>query len=244
MRCSKCKETGHSARSCNLTQGSVKKLRTEDTGIIFEMAITLAKNITYNGKYKYGMEAPEKLKPRLTAIVDDIPEQHTAMRGGRYDFTSLDGTQHLSAKTTKGDGKVAPQVVGQPQPKKLCNILGIEYTTNDALKQYIQTNPQAILPVLVEYTFDCPTLYYNQKKDTIRHIVLHTPIDWTTYPYAWTCTWEDWKNSSTLKVVIEHKEYPLLEVQFHSKSRSNMAIRWHYENFLAIFKDHLTIRDL
>lgn len=153
-----------------------------------------------------------------------------------------DETKHLSAKSTKkGVGKVAPQVIGQSQPKKFCESIGIAYTTITGLKEYIQTNILSILPILVTYTFDCPNIYYNQQDDTIRFITLNKPIEWDKYKFRWTCNWNDWSNSSTLKVIVEEEELALLEFQFHTKSRTNMAIRWCYENFLTIFKQNLSI---
>jgi hypothetical protein len=219
-------------------------LQTEDTGKIFEMAICLAYGIPYDGKYKYGMEIPEKLKPRLCKLTEMFPMcMHTARKGSRYDYTCVDdNSKHLSAKSTKkGGGKVAPQVIGQSQPKKFCDLLGIEYTTILALKEYIQKEIIKIIPIIVEYTFDCPNIYYNKEKDTIRYITLDQPIVWSSYSFRWTCGWVDWKNSSTLKIIINEKEFSLLEFQFHTKSRTNMAIRWSYENFLNIFADNLTI---
>jgi hypothetical protein len=222
-------------------------LLTEDTGKIFEMAICLAYGIPYDGKYKYSMELPEKLKPRLSKLVELFPTcRHTAKRGSRYDYTSLtDETKHLSAKTTKkGVGKVAPQVIGQSQPKKFCEIIGIEYTNITDLKQHIQTNILDIIPILVNYTFDCPNIYYHQEKDTISYITLDSPIEWDKYEFKWTCGWSEWGNSSTLKIIVEEKEYALLEFQFHTKSRTNMAIRWFYENVLTIFKKNFLITEL
>lgn len=222
-------------------------LQTEDTGKIFEMAICLAYNIPYDGNYKYSMELAEKLKERLSKLLELFPSCiHTAKKGSRYDYTCLtDERKHLSAKSTKkGVGKIAPQVIGQSQPKKFCELIGIEYTTIHALKQYIQTEIIKIIPILVDYTFDCPTIYYNKEKDTIRYITLTTPIEWENYSFKWTCDWVAWKNSSMLKVIIEGKEIALLEIQFHTKNRTNMAIRWCYENFLTIWKDNLTIYDL
>ena len=90
----------------------------------------------------------------------------------------------------------------------------------------------------------CVGAYYNKEKDTIRYITLTTPIEWENYSFKWTCDWVAWKNSSMLKVIIEGKEIALLEIQFHTKNRTNMAIRWCYENFLTIWKDNLTIYDL
>jgi hypothetical protein len=221
-----------------------KKILTEDTGKIFEMAICLALGTLYDGKYKYSKEIPEKLKPRLTRLVELFPNySHTAKNGARYDFTSTtDETMHFSAKSTKkGIGKVAPQVIGQPQPKKFCESIGIAYTTITDLKKYIQTNILTILPILVSYTFDCPNIYYNQTENTIRLITLNIPIEWDKYNYKWTCPYNKWNNSSTLKVITEKEELPLLEVQFHTKGRTNMVIRWSYEHFLTIFNQNLSI---
>jgi hypothetical protein len=221
-------------------------LRTEDTGKCFEMAICLAYGIPYDGTFKYDMAVPEALKPRLAKLTELFPPcRHTAKRGARYDFTSLDETTHLSAKSTKkGVGKVAPQVVGQAQPSKFCDVTGIVFTTIPDLKQHIQTHVKDILPILVSHTFDSPTVYYNQEKNTIRYITLHTPIPWDACEFRWTCPWTSWNNSSTLNVICGDTEMALLEIQFHTKSRTNMAVRWCYENFLTRFKENLTIVDL
>jgi hypothetical protein len=79
----------------------------------------------------------------------------------------------------------------------------------------------------------------NQQEDTIRYIILNIPIEWDKYNFKWTCN--EWNNSSTLKVIVEEKEFALIEFQFHTKSRTNMAIRWCYENFLTIFHPNLCI---
>jgi hypothetical protein len=255
MPCSICNLVGHnkSNKRFHSDPGSIvsekKPLYTEDTGKIFEMAICLAYGIPYDGKYKYGMDAPEKLKSRLARLPELFPLcRHTAKRGARYDFTAVcDETKHLSAKTTKkGVGKVAPQVIGQTQPKKFCDIIGIPYTTVDDLKRTIQSDIITLLPHLVNYTFDCANLYYNQESNTIRFITLKSPIDWSAYTFTWTCTADDWSNSSTLKIKTNtsDKEIALVEFQFHTKSRTNMAIRWCYETFLTIFTNNVTIVDL
>ena len=228
----------------NLSITQPKKFLTEDTGKIFEKAICLAYDIPYDGKYKYSTEIPEKLKPRLAKLVELFPTcSHTAKKGSRYDFTSLtDETKHLSAKSTKkGMGKVAPQVIGQSQPKKFCECIGIPYTTIADLKKYIQANILTLLPTLVNYTFDCSNIYYNQQKDTIRYIILNKQIEWNKYNYKWTRDCNEWNNSSTLRIIVEEKELALLEFQIHTKNRTNMAIRWCYENFLTIFNDNLSI---
>jgi hypothetical protein len=228
---------------------ATEKLNTEDTGKQFEMAICLAFGITYNGTYKYGMEIPEKLKPRLTQLIDQnlFPMcKHTASKGARYDFTSSDDdSKHLSAKTTKkGGGKVAPQVIGQPSPQKFCDIVGLPFTTIENLKTDIQTKITTILPFLVDYTFDCSTLFYNKKKDTIRFIKMISPIVWDNHIFTWTCHANVWNNTSTLKIKNGDNYISLVEFQFHEKERTNMAIRWCYENVLTIFKDNFNITNL
>lgn len=218
-------------------------VKTEDTGKIFEMAICLAYGIPYDGPFKYSMQEAQHLQPRLARLTELFPLcRHSAKKGARYDFTCVaDETKHLSAKTTKeGVGKVAPQVVGQAKPAAFCETIGIEFTTIPALKQYIQTNITSILPILTDYTFDCPNVFYNQEKDTIRFITFHTPIEWSHYRFSWTNDWTT-KGSNTLHVHIGEKKISLLEWQFHNKDRTNMAIRWCYENFLSVFKDNLTI---
>ena len=211
------------------------------------MAICLTYGIQYDGPFRYRMEDAEQLSQKLTRLTELFPTpSHSARRGARYDFTGIDdASKHLSAKTAKNlVAKVAPQVVGQSQPKKFCDSLNIEYTTIPALKQYIQTEPSRVLEMLTHYTFDCPNVYYNKERDTVRYIVLTTPIQWNKYEFRWTCNWNEWNNSSTLKIVVEGKEYPLVEFQFHTKSRTNMAVRWFYENFLTLFKENLSITNI
>lgn len=221
-------------------------LKTEDTGKTLEYAICLAYNTPYNGPFKYSVEEAQTLVPRLKSGLDKLFPQctHTAEKGSRYDYTANDdATQHLSAKSTKDKGKVAPQVIGQPSPEKFCNLLGMNFTNLDTLKKYIQENINTILPVLDIYTFDSPIVYYNKKKDTIQFIKLVTPIVWSNYQYSWTTPHSKWTNSTTLHIsTVGQKSVPLVEFQFHS-TRKNMAIRWCFDAFLKFFQDNLTIRN-
>ena len=220
-----------------------KMFKTENTGKIFEMAICKTYNIPYIGKYKYGMEEPDIIKDKLVLLKDYFPQcTHTANKHNRYDFTSVDGKHHLSAKTTKkGKGKVAPQCIGQAQPELFCSLIGVEFTSILSLKEYIQLHIIFILPFLINYTFDCPNLYYHEERNTIQYIQLLQEIDWKKYEYRWTKSYNEWAGSSTLKIKVNEDYIALVEFQFHSKKRTNMAIRWCYDNFLTIFKEHLNI---
>lgn len=227
---------------CLMDSTTTKKLRTEDTGKILEKAICLVYNIEYSGNYKYSEDAAVKMKGGLTELPELFPPCiHTANRGARYDFTAKDNeTKHLSAKSTKkGVGKVAPQVIGQAQPKKFCEVLNIPFTTNEALKEYIQTHIKEILPIIISYTFDCDVIHYHEEKKIFRYITMVSPIDWEPYSFTWTCSYDQWKNSSTLKIIKKEQEIPLLEFQFHTKSRTNMAVRWCFENILNLFPENL-----
>ena len=235
----------HRAQSKPIIQRKLDPLRTEDTGKIFEMAICLTFNTPYNGNYKYDINEAKALVQRLSRLKDFFPEcSHTAEKGAQYDFTSCDD-KHLSAKSTKKDGKVAPQLIGQPHPRKFCELIGIEYSNNRDLKRYIQENVEKILSILEKMTFTCPIVYWNQKTHRICYITQTSPILWNTFGYRWTCNWDDWNNSATLKIVVDgNVEYALLEVQFHSKSRKNMAVRWFFENLLKICSSHLNIVEI
>ena len=244
-----CKQC-YSQSLTNNSREHTTKLLTEDDGKMFEMAICLALGISYDGKYKYGMDIPHILQCRLEPLKSRFVDYaHSAKSGARYDYTSVsDPTKHISAKTTKkGNGKVAPQVVGQAQPQKFCDVIGIVYTGVPELKKYIQENIATILPVLFSYTFDCPMLYYNVEKNTIRlleYMNIGSPIDWTAFTYCWTCDWSVWNNSSCVKIAVGEKTVSIMEFQFHTKSRTNMAVRWCFEELLSVFGEHFTIESL
>jgi hypothetical protein len=219
-------------------------LQTEDTGKEFEMAICVAANTPYVGPYKYTMATAERLRSRLTALVKTFPPfVHTASRGSQYDFTGRDDPSfHLSAKTVKKTGgKVAPQVIAQVMPAKFCQIIGIPYTNDADLKQYIQSHVPSVLDLMMKYTFDCTNIFYNKQKDSIQTIVLRRPIVWKRYAFAWTRACEVWGNSTTLKVITNNEnKVSIAEFQFHN-TRKNMAIRWNYEAFVAAFADHFEV---
>jgi hypothetical protein len=226
------------------------KVLTEDDGKMFEMGICLALGIPYNGKYKYGMDIPNALKTRLEPLKARFPDYtHSAKSGARYDYTSIgEPDKHISAKTTKkGNGKIAPQVIGQAQPQKFCDVIGIPYSGVAELKKYIQENIATILPVLFSHTFDCPMLYYNVEKNSIRLLQptnSGSPIDWSAFSYTWTCDFYTWNNSSCVKITVDEKTVSLMEFQFHTKSRTNMAVRWCFEELLSVFGEHFTIENL
>lgn len=239
------------------------KLQTEDTGKIFEKAICDAYGIQFDGPFQYSQAEVDKLTPRLKRLVTDnlFPLcVHTASKGARYDFTAVaDSRIHLSAKSNKKKGgKVAPQVVGQATPQKfweevcICSGVAIaEPAIADpadpaTLKKYIQENITTIMPMLWRYTFDSPIVYYVRDTNEIRFIAPaggDDEPDWSTFQYTWSRSYDKWANSTSLRVIApgDVKEETIMEFQFHTKSRQNMAVRWAIDKVLQVFAGHFKV---
>jgi hypothetical protein len=245
-------------------------LKTEDTGKIFEKAICDAYGIPYDGPFQYSQAEVDKLTPRLKRIVTDnlFPMcAHTASKGARYDFTAVaDFGLHLSAKSNKKKGgKIAPQVVGQATPQKFWEeyvqfsggagaaaVPGAATDPTDpaTLKKYIQENIAAIMPMLWRYTFDSPIVYYVRDTDQIRFIASGgEEPDWSAFQYTWSRSYDKWTNSTSLRVVAPGGgdgggDTTIMEFQFHTKSRQNMAVRWAIDKVLQVFAGHFTVVSL
>ena len=246
------------------------KLQTEDTGKIFEKAICDAYSTPFVGPFQYSQHEVDKLTPRLRRLSTDnlFPMcVHTASKGARYDFTAVAGESggevlHLSAKSNKKKGgKLAPQVVGQATPQKFWEeFLQFTNGSNDmspvtdpaTLKKYIQENIAAIMPMLWRYTFDSPIVYYVRDTDQIRFIapVVGQQPDWTSFQYSWSRPYDKWTNSTSLRVVMPGggggggDTTTIMEFQFHTKSRQNMAVRWAIDKVLQVFAGHFKVTNL
>lgn len=220
----------------------------EDLGKMFEMAICLAFNIQYDGKYKYGMELPTALAPRLAKLTELFPAcTHTAKKGARYDYTSTDGAQHLSAKTTKkGVGKVAPQVIGQPSKKKFCEYFNLDQNvTLEEIKTYIQNHITNLLDTYFESTFDCPIVYYNKHKNLAIFIKTITKINWDETPIIFGHIKKNkaWNESTTISIEKNGKTIGIGEFQVHNH-RDCIKFRWCFENIIKIFSAHFEITEI
>ena len=243
-------------------------LKTEDTGKIFEKAICDAYGIPYDGPFQYSQADVDKLTPRLKRLVTDnlFPMcAHTASKGARYDFTAVAESGgggevlHLSAKSNKKKGgKIAPQVVGQATPQKFWEeYVQFSNCSNEngvpdpaTLKKYIQENIAAILPMLWRYTFDSPIVYYVRDTDQIRFVASGgEQPDWSAFQYTWSRSYDKWTNSTSLRVVAPGGgdgggDTTIMEFQFHTKSRQNMAVRWAIDKVLQVFAGHFTVTNL
>ena len=238
--------------------------RTEDTGIHLESVLCDVLGIPCNNKNKNDYRAEfreeaEMLVPRLRQMSETHGFQqrgftHTAAGGNPYDYTStINPDIRLSLKSAKhkDKAKVAPHTIGQASPLKFAEFVGAAdlglrleegQTDQSNLKKWIQENTTAVLEAVTKNTFDCPVIYYNKGASTLQHICLRAPIDWSKHEYVWTRPYAQWNNSSTLKVRLPDGKYrAILEVQFHSKSRSNMAVRWAFDALLVVFAANFDI---
>lgn len=126
----------------------------------------LKKGIEYNGNFKYSETEALKLKDRLNSFNEVCPYElkHTAKKGYRYDFESIDGKYKLSCKTNNKYDKVCPQVIGQTTKNKFCEYFKITGNINNTnIKEYILRNHKNMLKEYFKYTFDCDIIYYKKK---------------------------------------------------------------------------------
>ena len=218
-----------------------KRVPTEILGKTFEQAICKQFQTPFVGNYKYNMDEADKLSLRIQNLRSIFPHEliHTAAKGSRYDFTCADNLDiKLSAKTTKCGDKVCPQVIGQPTKKKFREHFGITDTSID-IKDYIQHNIHFMLVKYFEYTFDCPIVYYNKKRDLALFINTITSIDWTPYIIEFSHRRNNtgkWNESTTISI----DGLNIGEFQVHN-NRDNIKFRWNFENILKKFNNHFEI---
>lgn len=241
------------------------------------MAICQLYETEYDGNYKYSAEKASSLKNsvQMQKFKSVFPHKlkHTAKGGNKYDFCGLeDAGIKLSAKTTKKDGKVCPQVIGQPSRKRFCEFFGLnESQTNvEHLKHYIVDNTAKMLEIYCDNTFDCPILYYNEHKKKMLFVKLRDRIDWTTCLVGFTrLPSEDRERGLDVKLISDantntsltnHITQPkqkywnesttlninnigIGEFQVHT-GRDCIKFRWVFEKLLDVFRDHFDILEL
>jgi hypothetical protein len=218
------------------------KVVTEDLGQIFEKAICILYEIEYNRNYLYNIEDAIKIKERIIKLKEIFPYKiiHTASKGNQYDFMCIDNLDiKLSAKTTKKDGKVCPQVIGQPTKKKFCEYFQIDsFVSLEEIKSYIQENIKKMLVHYFDYTFDCSIIYFNKKTDKLLFINKKNNINWDNYIIQFTHIQKKkiWNESSTIKI----NNIPIGEFQVHNR-RDGIKFRWKFENVLNYFTENFDI---
>jgi hypothetical protein len=222
-----------------------KKVLTEDLGKIFEMAICLLYDIEFDGKYNYSMDEANIIKDKLHKLKVEFPFKikHIAKNGNKYDFVSIDDDKiHLSAKTTKKDARVCPQVIGQPSKKRFCEFFGIDLLYNlEQIKNYIEMNVTSLLEIYTLNTFDCPIVYYNKHKNMILFVILKESIDWTKYNISFSHIIKNKKWNESSCIIING--ITIGEFQIHNH-RDCIKFRWSFEKLLNLFNHNFEIVDL
>lgn len=222
-----------------------KKVLTEDLGKIFEMSICLLYEIEYDGKYKYSLDEAYAIKDKLYKLRLVFPHKikHIAKNGNRFDFASVDDeTLFLSAKTTKKDAKVCPQVIGQPSKLKFCEFFEIDLLYDlDQIKYYIETNVKPMLEKYTLHTFECPIVYYNKHKNMILFIKLIENINWVDYTILFSHNIKNKKWNESTTIIIDG--ITIGEFQIHNH-RDCIKFRWSFEKMLKLFTNNFEIINL
>ena len=222
-----------------------KKVLTEDLGKIFEMAICLLYEIPFDGTYSYSMEEATQLMLSIRNLKDSFsfPIKHVAKNGNQYDFEGTECNDiKLSAKTTKKDGKVCPQVIGQPSKKKFCSYFKLPETiTIEEIKNHIVDNIVTMLDIYFHYTFDCPIVYYNKNKSKLLLIVNNRKITWKKEDISFSHIIKSkyWNESTTIKIC----GITIGEFQVHN-NRDCIKFRWCFEKLLKTFEEYFIIVDV
>ena len=214
---------------------------TEDLGKIFEKAICILYKIEYGGNYKYSIDQANQLAERLLKLKDLVPYNllHIAKNGNKYDFHIIENNTYLSAKTSKKNGKVSPQVIGQPSKQTFCEYFKLDLNiTLDQIKDHIQINNKYLLKEYSVNTFNCPIIYYNKHKNNLLYICLIKEIDWDQYNIVFSHIIKNKKWNESTTISINNKS--IGEYQIH-KHRNCIKFRWSFENVLTIFKDYFNI---
>lgn len=213
------------------------KVITEDLGKMFEMAICLLYNTPYDGKYIYSLPEAETLAKRIIKLKEVFPGEikHIAKNGSKYDFVHTDGV-YLSAKTTKRDGKVCPQEIGQPSKKKFCHHFKLGDVNTEQIKSYITENVYSMLDEYIARTFECPIIYYNKSKNELLFVKLKEKINWTNITFSHVIKNKAWNESTTIKI----DNTSIGEFQIHNH-RDGIKFRWSFKNMLNLFKDHFDV---
>ena len=219
----------------------------EELGKTLEAAVCHHLMIEYNGKFKYSTEKAHAMSAKLKLIevfplLRDAKITHTAKGGGRYDYTvELDGEiSRISAKSNykHSEDRVAPQKLAQVQPLLFNQeVFKDKYIDNYDLKRKIQMNAVHVAKYMERLPFDCPIVYYVKSKDEYSLIKRTSPFCYDGKVITWSRSYDKWKNSSLLKMDGTN----VMEFQFHSKNRTNVAVRWYMMNTVNVFPKHFKI---
>jgi hypothetical protein len=214
----------------------------EALGIIFEKAICMLYEINFKGNFKYSMVSASKIKEKIVRFKEIIPYtlNHISANKNKYDFSYTDNNgviNYLSAKTSKKQGKICPQVIGQLSKNKFCEIFNVSTT----IKDFIENSVNLLLKAYSTNTFNCPVIYYNEHKNKCIFIKIKDEIIWTEYLITFSHKNKNKKWNESSSIIIKNKT--IGEFQIH-KNRNCVKFRWHLENLLILFHSYFTIIEI
>lgn len=214
---------------------SPPKIKTEDTGLIFEYALCIYYGIPYDGKFKYEIPKAEEIADVLKSSkfqlknLTGIDMVHTAAKQARYDFTSKDGKIKFHAKSAKkiDNQKQAAEVIGQGSMKTLINHFNLPITYNRIqFKSWIMENIDAYITEQYNFLFNEPICYFIEDVYECYWITPIKKLNVEKKNITFTRNLENWGNSNTIK----YNGISIAEIQFHSSSRINVATRFNFNS--------------
>ena len=225
---------------------AAKKTITEDLGKIAEKALCEVLGTPYNMVFKYPQERVNALRPRFASLAQEFAGYtHTGHKDDLNDFTSPDGSKHLSLKTTKKGSKVCPQILGQPSRSTFCPTFGLPLdATNDQIKAYVETHVAEMMPKYIATTFHCPVLFYCEKTNLCQIVTMTTPLPWAevTLTFSHKEKAKLWNESSTVYAQRPTQtKVSLGEFQVHNH-RNCIKFRFDMKNLQLLFPSSFTVR--
>lgn len=232
------------------------KIKTEDTGLVFEYALCIYYNVPYDGKFKYEIPKAEEIANTLKYSKFQLYNFtgtdmiHTAAKQARYDFTSKDGKFKFHAKTAKriANQKQAAEVIGQGSMKTLINHFNLPITFNRSqFKSWIMENIDTYITEQYNFLFNEPICYFVEDVYECYWITPIKKINVEKKNITFTKKLENWDNSNTIK----YNGISIAEIQFHSSDRVNIVTRFNFNTnslnktgIFVAFQEYFDIKKL
>ena len=180
-----------------------------------------------------------KLLKCIDEVINQLPKiiDYVGLDKKSSDFI-LDKNKTLSVKSnTHKNGKVCPQLIGQPTKNKFCEYFGLNINiTNEQIKKYIIENVHIMLKQYYEHLFDSDYLlwiYNNKNKNgnnyEFKIINKHNTPNFDKSKITFTRFLDKWDEGTTIK----YNSISIGEFQIH-KNRNCIKFRFMINNLLNI----------
>jgi hypothetical protein len=149
--------------------------------------------------------------------------------------------------------KIAVQIIGQKKCPNFINFFNLSSLVDkEGLKKFFLSNPGKVITWSFLYTFHTPMIYFNGKElnnQKLLYIVSKDIPNFSGCNFYYSRPDNLWSTvrSKSLGIIVPGKtkavKKPLLEIQFHGASRTNLCIRFNIKNLLDLFPDNFSIRN-